>query len=165
MIHYYYGDGKGKTSSANGALLRAAGSGMKCALVQFFKNGSSSEIRVLKESGADVYFCDFQNMRFFSKMNDEERASVIRSHNENLKKVLSIGYDLIVLDEFGDAVLNKAVDENLTNEILSLSGCEIIITGHAPCDRILGVADYITEFKCIAHPYQKGIKARKGIEF
>ena len=88
MIHYYYGDGKGKTSSANGALLRAAGSGMKCALVQFFKNGSSSEIRVLKESGADVYFCDFQNMRFFSKMNDEERAAVIRSHNENLKRFL-----------------------------------------------------------------------------
>ncbi|MBP1568438.1 MAG: cob(I)yrinic acid a,c-diamide adenosyltransferase, partial [Oscillospiraceae bacterium] len=128
MIHYYYGDGKGKTSSANGALLRAAGSGMKCALVQFFKNGTSSEIKVLKDSGTDVYFCDFQKMRFFSKMDDEERASVIRSHNENLKKVLSIGYDLIVLDEFGDAVRNKAADESLTNEILSLSGCEIIIT-------------------------------------
>ncbi len=165
MIHYYYGDGKGKTSSANGALLRAAGSGMKCALVQFFKNGSSSEIRVLKESGADVYFCDFQNMRFFSKMNDEKRAAVIRSHNENLKKVLKGSYDLIVLDEFADAVLSKAADEDLTNEILSLSECEIIITGHAPCDRILGVADYITEFKCVAHPYQKGITARKGIEY
>ena len=165
MIHYYYGDGKGKTSSANGALLRAAGSGMKCALVQFFKNGTSSEIEILKKSGADVYFCDFKNMRFFSKMTGEERAAVISSHNENLKKVLAADYDLIVLDEFGDAVLNNAADETLINEILSLSECEIIITGHATCDRILGVSDYITEFKCIAHPYQKGIKARKGIEF
>ena len=165
MIHYYYGDGKGKTSSANGALIRAAGSGMKCALVQFFKNGTSSEIELIKKTGSDVFFCDFKNMRFFSKMNDEERAAVISSHNENLKKVLSGSYDLIVLDEFGDAVFNKAVDDSLVNEILSLSDCEIIITGHSPCDRILGVADYITEFKCIAHPYQKGIKARKGIEF
>ena len=165
MIHYYYGNGKGKTSSANGALIRAAGSGMNCALVQFFKNGTSSEIEILKKTGADVYFCDFQNMRFFSKMNDEERAGVISSHNENLKKVLASDYDFIVLDEFGDAVLNNAVDAGLTDKILSLSGCEIIITGHTPCDRILGVADYITEFKCIAHPYQKGIKARKGIEF
>ncbi|MBR3026460.1 MAG: cob(I)yrinic acid a,c-diamide adenosyltransferase, partial [Oscillospiraceae bacterium] len=72
MIHYYYGNGKGKTSSANGALIRAAGSGMNCALVQFFKNGTSSEIEILKKTGADVYFCDFQNKRFFSKMNDEE---------------------------------------------------------------------------------------------
>ncbi len=165
MIHYYYGDGKGKTSSANGALIRAAGSGMKCALVQFFKNGTSSEIGILKKIGADVYFCDFKNMRFFSKMNDEERVAVISSHNENLKKVLAADHDLIVLDEFGDAVLNNAADETLINEILSLSECEIIITGHATCDRILRVADYITEFKCIAHPYQKGIKARKGIEY
>ena len=70
-----------------------------------------------------------------------------------------------MLDEFGDAVLNNAADDSLINEILSLSEYEIIITGHAPCDRILGVADYITEFKCVAHPYQKGITARKGIEF
>ena len=165
MIHYYYGNGKGKTSSANGALIRAAGSGMKCALVQFFKNGMSSEIEIIKKTGVDVYFCDFQNMRFFSKMNEEERAAVISSHNENLKKVLASDYDFIVLDEFGDAVLNNAVDAGLTDKILSRSGCEIVITGHAPCDRILGIADYITEFKCIAHPYQKGIKARKGIEF
>jgi cob(I)alamin adenosyltransferase len=165
MIHYYYGDGKGKTSSANGALIRAAGSGMKCALVQFFKNGTSSEIEILKKTGVDVYFCDFKNMRFFSKMSGEERVAVISSHNENLKKVLAADHDLIVLDEFGDAVLNNAADETLINEILSLSECEIIITGHATCDRILRVADYITEFKCIAHPYQKGIKARKGIEF
>ena len=84
--------------------------------MQFFKNGSSSEIRVLKESGADVYFCDFQNMRFFSKMNDEERAAVIRSHNENLKKVLKGSYDFIVLDEFGDAVLNNAADDSLIKD-------------------------------------------------
>ena len=165
MIHYYYGDGKGKTSSAVGALIRAAGSGMKCSLVQFFKNGTSSEIGIVKKTGAEVFFCNFENMKFFSKMNDEERAAVIRLHNENLKKVLAGSYDLIVLDEFGDAVLKNAVDESLVNDILSLSDCEIIITGHATCDRIIAKADYVTEFKCIAHPYQKGIKARKGIEF
>ena len=55
MIHFYYGKGKGKTSAAVGACLRAVGSGMSCAMIQFLKNGSSSEIALLRKCGIDVF--------------------------------------------------------------------------------------------------------------
>ena len=55
MIHFYYGNGKGKTSAAVGACLRAAGSGLRCAVIQFLKNGSSGEIALLRKCGIDVF--------------------------------------------------------------------------------------------------------------
>ncbi len=75
MIHYYYGNGKGKTSAAAGACVRALGAGMRCAFVQFHKNGSSSEISLLEKLGADIYICP-ECTRFFSKMNDSEKAAL-----------------------------------------------------------------------------------------
>ena len=81
MIHYYYGNGKGKTSAAVGACLRAAGSGRRCAVIQFLKNGTSSEVAVLRQCGIDVFACDFEGVRFFSKMTETERENVIHAHN------------------------------------------------------------------------------------
>ena len=164
MIHYYYGTGKGKTSAALGACLRALGCGMRCAVVQFLKDGSSSEITPLRKLGADIYACT-SGVRFFKKMTDAERIAVINTHNENLTAILNCKYDLIVLDELGDAFARGAADPILVDNILFIPDCELIITGHKPLPQFISCADYITEFRCIAHPYKKGIKARKGIEF
>lgn len=165
MIHYYFGGGKGKTSAAVGACIRAAGAGMKCAVVQFFKNGTSSEISLLRRIGIDVFFCRFQGVNFFSKMSLQEREAVISTHNENLLTILSADYQFIVLDEFGDVPIKKAAKPELVEKVLTLPHTEIIITGHSQSELIASHADYITEFNCIAHPFQKGICARKGIEF
>ena len=165
MIHYYFGNGKGKTSAAVGALLRAAGSGMRCVTVQFFKNGMSSEITLLRDCGIDVYACTFQGVRFFKKMTQTEREQVICDHNQNLERVIEHKYQFIVLDELGDAVQKNAVDSELVGRVLSISDTEIIITGHSRSEHFMKMADYITEFRCIAHPYQKGMTARKGIEY
>lgn len=165
MIHYYFGSGKGKTSAAVGACIRAAGSGMQCAIVQCFKNGSSSEILLMRKCGIAVFTCNFEGVRFFSKMTESERQDVIRSHNENLRRVIAGQYQMIVLDELGDAINKKAVDPELVKSILSLSETEIIITGHSRTEQLITCADYITEFQCIAHPYQNGLTARKGIEY
>lgn len=165
MIHYYYGNGKGKTSAAAGACLRAAGSVLRCAMIQFLKNGKSSEIAMLRTCGIDVYACDFEGIRFFSKMSYSERESVIRAHNDNLRRVTAGSYQMIVLDELGDAVLKQAVDPELVNQVLLLPETEIIVTGHQKQEQFIRCADYITEFRCIAHPYQKGQTARKGFEY
>ncbi|MCQ2417398.1 MAG: cob(I)yrinic acid a,c-diamide adenosyltransferase [Oscillospiraceae bacterium] len=165
MIHFYYGNGKGKTSAAVGACLRAAGSGLRCVMVQFLKNGSSSEIALLKKCGIDTLACHSVPLRFWSRMNEQERGSVTCSHNENLQHIIQENYQFIVLDEMGDAIEKEAVHPDLVREILQLPNTEIIITGHKKTEQLIRCADYITEFNCIAHPFQKGEKARKGIEF
>lgn len=165
MIHYYFGSGKGKTSAAVGACVRAAGSGLRCAVVQFLKNGSSSEIEPLRRLGVDVFACTFEGVRFFSKMSEAEREAVIGTHNENLRRVLSGGYQMLILDELGDAAEKQAADPELIRAVLALPQTEIIVTGHKRSEQFMQCADYITEFNCIAHPYQNGQKARKGFEF
>lgn len=165
MIHYYYGNGKGKTSAAAGACVRAAGSGLRCAMIQFLKNGTSGEIPLLRSLGIDVFACDFEGIRFFSRMTEPEQQNVIRTHNENLRRVIAGSYQLIVLDELGDAAEKNAVDTELVTQVLALPQTEIIITGHHCSAYFLQCADYITEFRCIAHPFQNGLKARKGIEY
>ena len=165
VIHYYYGNGKGKTSAANGACIRAAGAGMQCAVVQFLKNGSSSEITMLRSLGIPVYACSFQGVRFFREMTESEQRIVISEHNANLRRLIGMQADFMVLDELGDALRRNAVDRSLVNRILDLPDCEIILTGHKPVPEIMERADYITEFRSVAHPYQDGIAARKGIEY
>lgn len=165
MIHYYFGKGKGKTSAAVGACIRAAGSGLRCAVIQFLKNGSSSETVMLRKCGIDVFSCDFEGVRFFGRMTEQEQARVIREHNENLRRVIGGAYQMVVLDELGDAVQKNAVDAALVAAVLSLPDTEIVVTGHRRAEQFMQCADYITEFLCIAHPYQKGQKARKGFEF
>lgn len=165
MIHYYFGDGKGKTSAAVGSCLRAAGSGMQCVMIQFFKNGTSSETALLRKCGIAVLACSFQGIRFFSQMTAAEQEAVIRSHNDNLRSVIAGNHQMIILDEFGDAINKNAVDRDLADLVLQKTEAEIIITGHKRTERLLACADYITEFQCIAHPFQNGLTARKGIEY
>ena len=160
MIHYYYGNGKGKTSAAAGACVRAIGNGMKCAFIQFHKNGSSGEITALKRLGVEVSAPSAA--KFMRDMTEDEINALTAEHNRLLAAVLNKGYDLIVLDELGDAVKFGTVDKALVEKIKQEQG-EVIITGHK--ESLFPYADYITEFCCIAHPYQKGITARKGIEY
>ncbi len=165
MIHYYFGSGKGKTSAAVGACIRAAGNGLRCAAVQFLKNGTSGETALLQRCGIDIFACDFEEIRFFSQMTDDERARVILSHNRNLRRVIAGQYQLLVLDELSDAIQKNTVDPELVSQALALPETEIIVTGHKRAEQFIQCADYITEFQCIAHPFQKGQIARKGIEY
>ena len=68
MIHYYFGSGKGKTSAAVGACIRAAGNGLRCAAVQFLKNGTSGEIAFLRAYPIPVLCCSFTGTKFFRDM-------------------------------------------------------------------------------------------------
>ena len=75
--------------------------------------------------------------------------------------------DLLVLDEAGSAEELEMVDVGqLKKAVLERpAGCECVLTAHTPPQWMLDAADYSTEMKCHRHPYQKGIKARKGIEY
>jgi len=146
MIYVLTGNGKGKTTSAIGMGIRAVGAGQKVLMVQFLKNGKSSEIRVIKKI-KNFNFRLEKNLNFLGKAKKK--------------------YHLIILDE-----INVAIKFGLLNteEVIKiLKKCkktpDLVLTGRWCPKEIIKIADLVTEFKEIKHYYRKGIKARKGREY
>jgi cob(I)alamin adenosyltransferase len=164
MIHLYYGDGKGKTTAAVGQAVRAKGSGIKTIAVQFLKGSPSGEVDMLRKMGIEVLRCD-TGTKFVWDMSDEEKQALTGRHNENIRRAMNSGCDMIVMDELCDAFDMGLADEKLVEELFCGDFGEIVITGHNPSGIFFAHADYITEMKKIAHPFDKGISARKGIEY
>ena len=171
MIHIYYGNGKGKTTAAVGLAVRAVGAGMKVGFFQFLKNGSSSEISVLKSLGSVTVICCDECNKFTFAMNDDEKKAVSCRHTSMLKKaadmIESNDVQLVVLDEFIDAYNKKMIDTELAESFISETAqkCEVVMTGRDPSEMFRENADYITEMSAVKHPYEKGVTARKGIEY
>ena len=154
MIHVYCGDGKGKTTSAMGLALRALGRGWPVAICQFLKDGTSGEMGMLEREGACVFHVT-PPAKFTSRMSAAEREATHREHDANLREVIDLMQDgharLVVLDE----LLAASAEE----------GPELVVTGRNPPEFVLDVADYITEMRCVRHPFEHGVVAREGVEY
>ena len=169
LIHIYCGDGKGKTTAATGLAIRAAGAGKKVIFTQFFKDGSSSEIKVL-QGVENIHVMHCKTVRgFWRRMDDIQKARASEDYTKLLADVITAAADanLLVLDEIVSAsnhgtVAEVAVTDFLRNKPENL---EVVLTGRNPSDALLELADYVTEMRKIKHPYDCGIAARKGIEF
>ncbi|MDO4982749.1 MAG: cob(I)yrinic acid a,c-diamide adenosyltransferase [Eubacteriales bacterium] len=168
FVHLYCGDGKGKTTAAVGLALRCAGSGGRVLFVQFFKDGTSSELEPLRRSGIDTLCCEAPH-KLFSLMNEDEKECASEDYTALFLKAIERGgeYDVLVLDEIVSACTKGVVDEKLLTSYIAArpKGQELVLTGRKPSEALLGAADYVTEMKKIKHPYDKGCTARKGIEF
>lgn len=166
LVHLYWGDGKGKTTAAFGLALRMLGSGGNVAVVQFLKDGQSSELEPLRRLGARVYSGQ-PGTGFFSQMSPEERQTVRARHDDLLRQALALPCDLLVLDEACAACRLGMVDEALVRQAVldRPAGREVVLTGRDPADWMQQAADYSTEMFCHKHPYQQGITARKGVEY
>jgi len=170
MIQLYLGDGKGKTSAAMGAVLRCIGQGGRAGVFQFLKSGESGEVGILKTLKNVDYFNDIEITGFYHTLTESEKNTVSEKVIAQLKKVSnalsSAKYNLIVLDEVIDLIDLNIISEEFLVKLLSNSGnTELILTGHKPYDKIIDISDYYTYFYCKKHPYNKGIKGRKGIEY
>ncbi|MCI6944204.1 MAG: cob(I)yrinic acid a,c-diamide adenosyltransferase [Faecalibacterium sp.] len=166
LLHLYYGDGKGKTTAAMGLALRALGSGKKVVVLQFLKGGQSGEIPLLEQLGAKIYRGK-AGQKFVFQMNEAEKAATRDLQNRNLSAAMTEDADLLVLDEAGSAWELDMVDKALLQKAVLArpAAQECVLTAHAAPRWMLDAADYVTEMKCCRHPYQKGIAARKGIEY
>ena len=100
-------------------------------------------------------------------MNEAEKAAARAVQNENLTAALDEPADLLILDEAGSAWELDMVDQDLLRRAVleRPAAQECVLTAHKAPQWMLDAADYSTEMKCRRHPYQKGIKARKGIEY
>lgn len=171
MIHVYYGDGKGKTTAAVGLAARAAGSNMKVLFVQFLKTEFSGERHTLSHTeNVTLTFCPLE-LKFTFEMDEKEKLQVAKVFkgifDSSVTTALTDRYDMVILDEIFDVINNEMISEAEVFEFVANApvSMEIIMTGHNPPERFIEAADYVTEFKKIKHPYDKGITGRIGIEF
>ena len=169
LIHIYCGDGKGKTTAAVGLAVRAVGAGKKVLFVQFLKNGNSAEIKPLQKLGIDTRICATPH-GFLWTMSEEEKIRAAADYTGLLSAAFERareGADLLILDEaVGAAGCGMIPEEELIRLLKERpEGLEVVLTGRGPSEALQAQADYITEMKKLRHPFDKGIDARRGIEF
>lgn len=170
LIHIYCGDGKGKTTAAFGLAVRAAGAGLKVAVLQFLKSGTSSEIQQLKKMENIRIIPPYLVGKFTFQMNDEEKALCKQEQTKvfqsAVREVIEKGADLFILDEVIGALGTGTLCEEIFLEFLKNKPphLEVVMTGRNPAPELLELADYVTEMKKRKHPFDAGIQARKGIE-
>ncbi len=171
LTHLYYGAGKGKTTAAMGLALRCIGRGRKAVIAQFLKNGTSGECVALAKTDGVTILAANPVGKFTYQMSEEEkkltRDAVNRTFDAATDFVFRESAGLLVLDEACAAVsLGFLEEEKLLRYIEQKPGLtELVITGRAPTDKLIKAADYVTEMVNRRHPYDRGIKAREGIEF
>ena len=155
MIQIYYGFGKGNTTAAIGQGMRAKGAGYSVTFVQFFKDNKSSELSVLP---FDIFNAPdtlpFNPGKDYQAWVDSAIDYIINSKS-----------DMIILDEFLDVIDSFVSIDKALDILNTLDGREVIITGHKEIKRLFEKADYITFMDKIKHPYDLGVRARKGIEY
>lgn len=172
MIHLYHGDGKGKTTAAIGLAVRAAGNEERVLFVQFMKDDSSGEVEILRKIPGIKTAHSKTPKGFYGKMSEEDKATFASEQEKLLDYVLEEtgrmkNGGLIVLDEITYAYEWNLIDRKKLETLLKNKpdGVELVMTGRNPDRILLDAADYITEMKCEKHPFQRGIQARKGVEF
>lgn len=169
LIHIYCGDGKGKTTAAMGLALRSAGAGRRVLVLQFFKDGNSSEVKALKSF--DTVDVVEQTRRFgFSWTLSEEELREAKAYYSSLLEdamAKSKEYDLLVLDEAMSACTTGMIQEERLLELLreKPDALEVVMTGRNPSQALMDQADYVTEMRKIKHPFDQGVPARLGVEF
>lgn len=170
LIHLYVGDGKGKTTAAVGLGLRALGCGKKVLFGQFLKGRPTGEIAPLANQGATVLRAK-SGEKFVFQMSGEEKEEALRLHTQALeeikREIRTQPYDLVILDEVVDAVNCGVIPLEMLTALLDdkPNGVEVVLTGRNPPAELVERSHYHTEFVCRKHPYQKGVPARKGIEY
>ena len=164
LIHIYTGDGKGKTTSAVGCAVRAAGAGLNVMFIQLFKDGTSSELKILKQlDGVCVKVLPLN--RFTWEMTQKEIREYAESAITLISENISYGHDLLIIDEFFTLMTDDALTESTLSDIILRRDCELILTGRNAAASFVKLADYVSDIQCAKHPFERGIPARKGIEF
>ncbi len=172
LLIVYTGDGKGKTTAALGAALRALGYGWKICMVQFIKGiWKYGEIKSIAQLG-DQFELHRMGAGFYKIAGDDQPEEVHRQAAAEaveliIDKLRSEAYDLVIADELNVALDTGLIDEAAFRRILDARPGQIhlIITGRGAPDFLVQEADLVTEMREIKHPYQRGIKAQPGIDY
>ena len=172
LIIVYYGNGKGKTTAALGVALRAIGYELNVCMIQFIK-GEWNYGEIYSSNKLKPNFELVITGKGFVGIIDDDHD--FTEHIESSKNALAIAkekiesgkYNIVILDEINYAIKLNLITENEEINMLESKPTElnIIMTGNYLSKKILDLAELVKEMKEVKHPYKKGIRARKGIDF
>jgi cob(I)alamin adenosyltransferase len=181
LVQVYTGDGKGKTTAALGLALRAVGHGLRVCFIQFLKGEwESGERKAAPRLSPELELHVFGAPQWGDRSqadkdtpwwelppSAEDREQAREGMRFAHEAVTGGEYDIVVLDEVLGAVKLGLVS---LDEVMALicskpESVELVLTGRDAPEEVLNAADLVTEMKALKHPYERGVKARKGIEY
>jgi len=174
-VQIYTGNGKGKTTAALGLSLRAAGWGKSVIIYQFLKPPALKlgERKAVAKANLPIKIVPV-NIKWNMKKSLRDKKT-IENTTKKIKQICDKiaddakkkKYDIIILDEIVFCLSKKLVCLELIKNIIKSKqkSVEIILTGRGATRELINLADLVTEMKIVKHPFEKDIKARKGIEF
>ena len=169
LVLVYTGDGKGKSSSAFGVIVRALGWGQRVGVVQFIKG--------TWKTGERQFFAKFEDQIVWHTMGegftwdtqdiDRDTAAAQAAFGTSRKMLASGDYDLIVLDEINIALQFGYLSENAVIDGLEQRSkrTSVILTGRGAKPDLCEYADLVSEMRAVKHPFDSGIKAVRGLDF
>ncbi|WP_456367355.1 cob(I)yrinic acid a,c-diamide adenosyltransferase [Thermococcus sp.] len=167
LVHIYTGNGKGKTTAAFGLAVRMLGSGGRVIIIQFMKAPKVyGEQKKIAECGAVIE--SFGLPKFVHGKPEPEDVEAAKRALKRAQEVLSSGeWDLVILDEICVALGFGMLEVDEVVELIRnrSPNTELVLTGRYCPEKLFEVADYVTEMREVKHPYQKGILARRGVEY
>lgn len=164
MIHVYTGEGKGKTTASVGLCVRAAGRGLSVLFMQFLKDDGSGEVSILRTVPGVTVVHSPVCFGFSFRMTEEQKRETAKAFDRMLDRALRTDAFLIVLDEVICALNAGMIGREKLESVLE-KDCEIVLTGRGAPAWLIDRADYVSDITKRKHPFDRGIRARPGIEF
>lgn len=169
LVQIFTGDGKGKTSAALGEIIRALGQGLRVYIVHFMKGYYSYGERGILSKLPNIKMASFGEKEFVDPTNikPDEKEQARLALAAAREAVFSGSYDLVVMDEINIAAAWKLIE---LDEVVKLirdkpQNVELVLTGRGADAKLIELADLVTEMVKVKHPYDKGIEARRGIDY
>lgn len=170
-VHIYCGDGKGKTTAATGLAVRAAGRDKRVLIARFLKTDDSGEVISLSQMKPITVLPCTRAFGFYSRMSEVQKQEAAGYYQELFNmawdRAVEEDYDMLILDEIMAACNYHLVPEEWLVERLQArpETLETVLTGRDPSERLLELADYVSEIQMRKHPFTEGVMAREGIEY
>lgn len=170
LVQVYTGEGKGKTTAGVGQAVRAVGRGLAVCFVQFVKGGErSGELEPLERLGVRVVRPAERSTGLLSSggVTPEDRAAAEEAWLAAEDALRGGEYDLVVLDEVNVALAAGLGEVSRLLAALAIRPrhVEVVCTGRGAPQELIDAADYVTEMCARKHPFDSGLRARRGIEF
>lgn len=166
-VHIYTGNGKGKTTSAIGLMVRAVGAGKKVYFGQFMKQGNYSEIKMLEERFPEITLEQYGGRLLLGIESDNSDKAIAQEGFKRAQEALHSGkYDMVVLDEIHVVTF---LEQLQLEQVISLienrpENVELVLTGRYANEQVIALADLVSEIAQVKHYFNDGVPARAGIE-